>query len=440
MSEILKTKEWLGEFFSSTYEKRFSGKIIYSPENGIILEYTIVGYDVPDGSDIVFGVLENGRKCTLIGRFDPTLSRMRYQKGFTTRSGRNGFEFLVIGDFLQENSLFKEVVFSFTNLHEFFSPKGFKDSIKFTGKPLIETILSYGKLTVGNTANFISVSSDISSHIYSENEMAMEDLQKCFKEIEKRHPNSFFMLKKDIDYYINLTLDLETDIKTLHKYILDITNLFSILIYNPVSPEDIEIHTGEKENRNNLEVYPSLFIDKRTLEIATKELSHFHMPITHSKIELSKTIKEWSTISNDFSAIVSSLQTETGFRSEHLIHSDIVLYATQLESISYIDGVKNHEKYEWPINTYGSEKLKSVLAKIFAKENSNTIGQNIGDLRNEIAHIGKPKKLLRKLSLRDMIIICQCLQLVIIAYILNRIGIEEAISKEYQDKFTEFEI
>lgn len=212
----------------------------------------ITGDDVPETSDIVSGVLESGRKCTLIGRFDPNQSGMRFQEGFTTHYGKNGFSFLVVGDFLEKSSLFKGTTFSFTNLHEFFSPKGYKDLIKFTGKPLIEADLSYGKLTIGNTANFISVSSDISSHIYSKDEVALEDLQKCFKEVEERHPDSHFMLKKDIDYYIKIDLNKEADIETLHKHILEITNLFSILIYKPVFPKSIKMYTCEKENRKIL--------------------------------------------------------------------------------------------------------------------------------------------------------------------------------------------
>ena len=440
MTKLLEPKVWIGEFFSSNYEKRFPGKVIYSPENGIVLDYTITGLEQPAATEYVYGVLENGRKCTLVGWFDPAHSGMSIHHGFSTLSGKNGFHFLVIGEFLNDNSMFKKLTFTITSLHEFFSPRGFKDSVRHTGRPLIEAALSYGRLSIGTTASFISLSKDIAAHIYSHNESAINELQECFKAVEERHPKSFFMLKKDIDYNVRLEMNSEADVRSLYKHILELTALFSILLYNPVLPESIEIHSGEDENRLSLEVYPSQVIDKRTLEFATQQSSHFHMPITNSNIDLAKTIEQWSTMADDFSVIVSSIQTETGFRSRHSILSDLVLYATQLESISYSASIQNQDRYEWPIDTYGSIQLKDVLSKLFSKANAKSVGQNIGDLRNEIAHIKKSRKLLIVLSQVDLIIISQCLQLVIIGYILRQLGIQETTAKEYLDAFTRFRI
>jgi hypothetical protein len=131
---------------------------------------------------------------------------------------------------------------------------------------------------------------------------------------------------------------------------------------------------------------------------------------------------------------VSSLQTETGFRSEHSVHGELVMYATQLESISHTNKIDNLNKYEFPVNEFGTDKIKGTLMRIFECAGEKDFGKGIGCLRNEIAHVGKPKKLLPKLSMRDMVNISHLLRLTVIGYALNAIGIHKGVVTEYQDK------
>lgn len=43
------------------------------------------------------------------------------------------------------------------------------------------------------------------------------------------------------------------------------------------------------------------------------------------------------------------------------------------------------------INKYGQNSVKPKLIEIFKTVNNDTIGENISRLRNEIAHVGRPK-------------------------------------------------
>ena len=96
MTELFMDKEWFGEFFVhlDQYDRRFPGKIAYSPENRVILTYTITGHDVPAESDVVYGILNDGKKCTLLGKFTPQLSGFSVQNGLLTGAdcswGREG--------------------------------------------------------------------------------------------------------------------------------------------------------------------------------------------------------------------------------------------------------------------------------------------------------------------------------------------------------------
>jgi len=438
--ENFSDKEWIGEFFlPDKFENRFYGKVSSSPEKGVVLSYHITGRELPAESNILHGVLETGEKCTLVGKFSPAHSGMSFNKGLSTRNGKSGFYFLVLGDFLSEEEQFNEITFSLTSMQEFFFPKGFKDLEKYSEKPLFHIDTEYGEIEVGNNAHFSMLGNDITSQIYNSNSDALTELKDVFEKINTKHENSFFMLKKDISYAVTLKTHKECAIETLYEHLVDISNLFAILIYSPVYPESItlkHINKNDDEQINVSTVYPSLVLETRTYNLCNKERSHFHMPITKSTTDLSKVIANWLENPKLFSAIVSSIQHETGFRDEHSLHGELVLYATHFESISHANKVDNSIKYEYPVSKYGSEKIKHQLTRIFGAAGENSFGRGIGNLRNEIAHVGRPKSLLTSLSMRDMVEISQYLQVTILGYILSTLGIENGVIEKYQNEFT----
>ena len=131
MKELFTEKRWTGEFFlPDSYDKRFCGEIHYSPEEGVILSYTITGHDVPAATEVLHGVLSSGDKCTLIGRFSPLHAGITLRNGLTTRPGKVGFLCLAIGDFLAHDERFADIDFSLTNLQEFFYASGFNRVLK----------------------------------------------------------------------------------------------------------------------------------------------------------------------------------------------------------------------------------------------------------------------------------------------------------------------
>ncbi|HFD80295.1 MAG TPA: hypothetical protein ENK05_07905, partial [Gammaproteobacteria bacterium] len=161
MSELFTEKRWTGEFFlPDSYEKRFCGEVNYSPEEGVILSYTITGNDVPPETEVLHGVLSSGDKCTLIGRFSAHHAGTSLRNGLVTHPGKAGFLCLVIGDLLPHDERFADIDFSLTNLQEFFYPSGFKDLVKYSEKPIYSVDTPFGRMEVGNTATFGSLHSD----------------------------------------------------------------------------------------------------------------------------------------------------------------------------------------------------------------------------------------------------------------------------------------
>lgn len=437
MTELFMEKRWVGEFFlADSYEKRFCGQIQYSPEEGVLLSYTITGHDVPTETEVILGVLATGEKCTLIGRFSPQLAGHTLRNGLITRTGKAGFHLLAIGDFLAADEVLTNIDFSLTNLQEFFFPSGFKDLVKYSEKPLYSVSTPFGEMEVGNTATFGTLNSDISSQIYSRDPAALDELNLAFKDIGAKYPSSFFMLKKDIAYRIHLKFAAGATILQAYGHIRDFANLFALLTYAPVYPESIHLRKlGHDNQQITVELYPSMVLDPRTIELSTHKKFHWHMPITQSTVPLDSIVSAWLQVSQNHSAVVSSIQNETGFRDEHAAYGEIVLYATQFESISYSAGEKN-QKYEYPLTTYGCQKLRDGLGRIFGSPDLSGVVKAIGDLRNELAHVGRPKKLLAKLSLQDLVHISQFLQLTILGYILASIGVPATAITRYQEEFS----
>ena len=438
MESLLVENEWIGQFFlPDQFENRFLGRVSFSPEDGVKLSFCILGNDLPPSSDILHGVLTTGEKCTLVGPFSPTYAGYAVNNGLITRSGTNVFFFFVLGEFVDKDEMFKEITFSVTGMQEFFFPRGFKDLVKYSNKPLFRLKTAYGEIEVGNNAKFGILGKDITSQIYNRNEDALLELKKAFEEIDQRYSNSFFLLKKDIAYMITLRTSTESTIQELYKRIEEISNLFAILTYSPVFPETIEIkHFKNSEHIVMSKVYPTRILEEKTIKLSKRERSHFHMPITASKIDLVPIVESWLSLSKRFSTIVTSLQHETGLRNEHSLYGEIVLYATHFEYISLSDGVTNHEKYKYPVNKYGTVQIESGLSKVFQTVGEDNFGKGISILRNEIAHIGRPPRLLLELSLSDMCYISQFLQVTILGYVLYTLGVNKEIIHEYQNRIT----
>lgn len=438
MMNLFEEKHWLGEFFvNDDYDNRFTGEINYSPENYVILSYSITGDDLPSEAHVVHGILTTGEKCTLIGEFTPKDSGYSMRNGFSVHKGKAAFSALFIGDFLEEGELLYDIEFSLTNMQEFFFPRGFKDSVKYSEKPIFSVETNFGRIEVRNNASFSFLPKDITAQIYSRNENANDELQASFEEINKKYPDAHFSLKKDISYQISLYIDSGGKIFDIYKHINEIANLFCILIFCPVYPASIHIIKKVPVNKYPIfiDVYPSMVLDKFTKDLAVKERLHQTMPITRSNIDLAATVLEWLKAPEDYSTIVSCIQHETGYRNEHSLHGELILYVTQFEAISYAASEKRM-KYEYPIDKYGTPKIKKGITKIFANIGESNIGRGIGNLRNEITHVGKPRQLLNIMSIQDLMDLSQRLQMIILGYILERLGLDGKVIARYQDTFT----
>lgn len=435
MSNLFDSTTWTGEFFHpDLFESRFSGTLKYSPAGGVLLTYRKVDDGKVPSTPVLQGVLDSGDMCTLFGTFAPSGLGFSVRNGLYSTHGQHGFALLIVGAFVRGDYTVDDITFTLSGLQDFLVHPGGKNAVKFQNEAVHSTPLPFGTLELRTSATFGFLPKDVSAAIYTHDEEAMEDLIETFSTLQQRHPKTIFMQKKELEYNLRLRLTQPTPVLEAYKHIADICNLFALLLDSPTYPERINVRMADETVGDvTVPVYPSLGLNPATVELAQRKKTHVLMPINASNLALPDVLASWLTSDMKKSILVSAKQHEVGFRTDHSAHGDIVLYASQLESISYA-AKRTREKYEYPIQEYGTADLVSVLERTLNVKGLGDIAVAISDLRNEIAHVGRRRTYLERMRLRDLMQVARCLELVLTAYTLRRIGVPDSLTNTYVDK------
>jgi hypothetical protein len=427
---LFSKSEWVGEFYPpNQFEKRFAGKVTYSPTDGAVLAFTVVlPIDPPDGV-LVHGMIDHGIPCTAFGRFNPD------HMGYSNRAmlGKVGLEFFVIGEHLSADDRYKTVSFALTGLQDFFFPSGFPQGVKYEGKPIHTIKVDFGEVEIFQVVTFEFLDlSNIDGWIWSPDSDAMEAMRASLRAIKQEHPQAGFMLRNDLAYKFTLKSQAGFSLHEADKYIRSISELFALFRLNPTFPEEIMAFKDVDARRLPLDIYPWLSLNQSIIDRAKKERSHHLLPLTIKDINLPAAVERWLAMRPRFDTIISSIQYEVGFRTPHSAHGDLVLFATQLETISQEAGEPEKRKYAYPLEKFCHWQLKEKFEALFKKANVTDIPVGISDLRNEITHINRPKRLLSKLSVGDLMDIARCMQLLVLSYVLDKLGVAEQVRGDYQ--------
>jgi len=317
-------------------------------------------------------------------------------------------------------------------MQEFFYPQGRINSVAYEDKVLDTISGDDWKIDVESQASGTNVTNNLVNVIMTDTEEAQSELSLAFEKIKEKYPNELFFLRNSFKYVFNYQPKTTKLVEDINSEINKISSLFSIFMHNPTFPDEIKIYFGE--DRNSASLLSSMHIESTTVDLVKKKRSHFFMPINKTHVDLSTALKKWFDIYDEFRVLSTTFQYETNFKTLHSSYSDVVLYSTNIEAIANDLGIPRPEKYEGPISKYSSEKLTMELKGIFLPLNSDSLGVNISNIRNELTHIGRPKNLMNKLGLNDYIAIGHLLRLVIVSHLLIQIGVSIEIVHQYQDR------
>jgi hypothetical protein len=437
---LLEDQQWCGEFFiPDAYEKRFQGKVSQSTENGILFEYRLLHKNISPCA-MIYGILENGKKCTLIGDFNPHYCGFTGVDGLVTHQGKQGFEYLLIGEHLQEDEKFTEVYVTFSNMQEFFFPKGWKDAVKFVDHKQHIAQTKIGEIFVWNAGKFDFLRENVSEQIHCKNQDALNALQKSIDKISNQFQDTYFLLKRDISYKIGIKYREAQGTREIAKFIDELSDLFALLTYQSVIPCTIEFIKKVPEDNAGITINccHNFYISPDQLMACSRDTSYHNLPLNASNISLDKVFLNWIDSQSNFHDFIDGIQNSSPYKNMHHEKGSFVLYATQLEQISKNSGYnKEKNKYAYPLTEYAIPMITEYLCKKFGiTVNVDELGKAISDLRGDIAHVSQSKKskYLNKFSILDLHKIGICLQLTIAGYIFRSLDFDKKTIEHYQYK------
>ncbi len=317
-------------------------------------------------------------------------------------------------------------------MQEFFFPTGFKDFVRFSATPEFQMNTPFGSLSIEHDASFRLVPEDMRSIFYCTDDEALNEIQESYARICSARPKFGLMLKTDLSYRLRIKFAEALPVNEAFTRIDSISALFSLLLYGPCHPSNIRTVSANEDGRTTVgDLYPSLGLNESTIKLCEQNLSHHNLPITIKNIDFRSVATSWFQSGAGFHTLVTMLQHETGFYTDHAVHGDLVLFSTQLESISHA-AREIGKKYSYAIDKHSAHELKERIKRLLQAKTHEEAGEIISALRNEIAHVGRPRSVLNKLSAQDVFLISQCLKLVVIGYVLDSLGVSVNVRDRYQ--------
>jgi hypothetical protein len=432
MTDYFAEQVWTGTFSPvGNHSDRFSGELRFSFTDGLTLDYFYEGSPQVKG-DYLTGLLMTGEKCTLIGHLPLLCPRRRMHYGFVSSRGKLGLPFAILGDFVGATPRIEKMSFTVSGMQDFFDARGREDAIKFSREPICSVATDFGSVEIRNIGDFSSTHSDITNHIHTNDPAAEAALSEKFRELLDEFPDSTFLIKKSISYKVSLNFKNHLSLDEAYKKVTAISDLFALLAYNPMVALDITFRPPDFNPKRDLKLLPYILKNNQTLGLCKQANERAILPIKSSDLNLSTVLERWLSSYEMYKTTISSIQGQTGYADLHSVHSEIILYATQLEEINKQLAGNKEKKYVLPFERYADQLLMGRLLAIFDVSDIGKMGDAIWALRGELAHIGRKKIWLNSLSLEELSMISQCLELTVISYILTSIGVPKLAVYRYQ--------
>nr|WP_269745031.1 hypothetical protein [Gilvimarinus agarilyticus] len=250
------------------------------------------------------------------------------------------------------------------------------------------------------------------------------------KKVEHDNPDSTVFAKRDLHFRLRLSFTTSSSIKSAYTSVLKVSDLFSVLINEPVMPTTITVPFGQGMT---LDLYPSSIKDQRSIDLCKQRKPHHQMALNAETVSLERMFEKWFNEDIIDPVVISSIQNETNIPDINKTYGEIVLFATQLEFITENDGEKGG-KYVYPFKKYAAGFIIKELLALFGLSSLDDLGAEISNLRAEVAHLKRKKVWLKRLEHRKLVHVTQYLHLTILGHALSKLGISDDLIHQYQIK------
>lgn len=433
--DLLQGRTWLGVFYPSEgYDRRIPGELRYAPELGVQLKY-LSPHQEPPYSEYLHGILETGEKCTLFGKIDPFRGGHSQRGELRTFHGVQAFPLLAVGSHCSPDSTFNELAVTYSGMQEFFFETGFKEWEPFH-KEIYATIPApWGRIDIHNTGSFLPMSKSPEVHFHSDDEEALHALKSALEEVSIRFPQAHLQVKKDVGFGLLFVSDAASPLKDFLPRVEALGDLLAILRHQPVHPQSLHAmcRSGSDAPSESVDLYPSYVLDRDTLALATEPaFGHRNLAITGKSVNFNGIVERWLQDPRRYETLTSALQHERRFKTLDALHGDVVLYLSMLEAITRGEKGPHSGRYQYPIDKYAGEDLRTRLLKLLNVGSSQDAGTRLSALRGEIAHVGRPRALLRNVDGHGLLKLTTLLQLLVVTQLLESLGADADQIRRYQ--------
>jgi hypothetical protein len=433
--DLLGEGDWPGLFHPRADDSAaFLGRLRYSATRGTWLEYMQPGTRQPALDGVVHGMLESGHAVTLFsnGPTEPVMPSMK--DGFERIAGRMSVSAFCVGEHFDAEPTLASVSFSVTGLDEFLAADPLAVAPSWPGKAAVTHELGDGTLEVYHVMSGNGISS-LSDRLMHPTPAALTELETLFQAVRVKHPTEWFLLRTSVKPVLRLTFASPVSLKAAYHRVSAICGLLALLVRVPVHPIEVSFPWGEGHLRRSIQFCPTNVLDNGTVREARRKRDHRLMPVTHANAQLGTLLKAWLAEHEEHLVLVSGLQHSTGWQTRHDTFGFIVLYVAQLESIHHVEVGRGGGKHEYALAKYASPRLLAFMQSLFGVTSLLELATAVWELRNEISHYGRPKVRLPKLSWSERVDIARCLELVVVARILRKLGLDEATTEAFLDGY-----
>lgn len=426
------------EFWHHTNtDKKATGKIEYTPGKGIKIQAVNLSGIARGESEFLHGILEGGDLFTALDAHIPNSTGMVMRNGYTSYPATIAAKSILVGSHVSTNDFVQKCRFAFHGMQEFFFAKFDSKNVPFDDEPIISTNSDYGVLSLYNYANYESVPNDLSTFIKQMGGKSKDDeFSRELSALSEKYKELGYGIRTDFGFCFRLETEKNINHNKLFDCIDEVGNFFALLLYNPVLIKFIEIILP-KNDKNNMRCYliPSFTMNQSTYNSALNYSNHNNLPIKYKDFDLATAITAWFENRHAFQIISSSIRHDIGTASTHQLYSSILMLSVHLEQITFSEDAEKKLKYQYPLVKYASADVFEQISELLKKYSTDDVGKSLGTIRDELAHVMKPKKLLPVVTSRDLILLSQLLEVVIVSWIFEtKLDISKIICHEYQDR------
>ncbi|NYF34480.1 HEPN domain-containing protein [Stenotrophomonas sp. JAI102] len=434
--DLLIEQEWACTLFPADHpELAFPGVLKHSPTSGLTLQFaTPIDARYDEDYHHLHGYTSAGVAITLVGNFSTKTAGLNLRSGMAYHTSKgHPFQFAIFGHHFAADSAFIEYTFDIAGADAFFARSGSIALIPFGSEPLFRALSGSCEFSGRFTGTFNSLPPRLSDYILGNDDDAMAELQAAYTTIREKHQDFRPLIKKSAKFAFKLSIPDGADVMSAQRNCQAVADLFAILFFGPAKLSRLTATVkDEKGFPHEFDVFPWRLSEAGSLQRAADDKSYLHLPLNNLDVNFGELLSKWMQISDKFSTTLSIVQSSTTLISESEVLSRIVLNVAQLEGMAHEAGKhENQKKYQYGIDTYSSPFLSNFLKSLLRREASD-LGKAISDLRNDIAHMGRPRTYLDKMSFRDKYAACLALEAVIIGYVLDQLGASKTSVEKYQ--------